>query len=216
MAFTPVERMQIKNAVERILHAPGNYRGGILEMAMVFDCNLPEEYIKQMGRDIAALLKSHSEIFRNVRLNIICWETDEKLVKEMSSLPHLQMGSCFAHYKHTKSRKRWELLAEQLKKFYARSKLIILLTDGDYFVGDTKLFDDSLRPFLYRKLMVIRCLETEDAEPKSAVPAKDMSVLSGISIWKINGETGETDETGETEETEIGETGKTEADERQI
>lgn len=182
MAFTPVERMQIKNAVERILHTPGNYRGGILEMAMVFDCNLPEEYVRKLGKDVAAMLKSHSEIFRNVRLNTIFWEGDKRLMKETASLPHLLMGSCFDNYKHIKSQKKWELLAEQLKKFYARSKLIILFTDGDYCVKDTCLFDNSLRPFLYRKMMMISCFP-EDREQMDAT--KEIQVVSGMNLWKI-------------------------------
>ncbi len=159
MAFTPIERMQIKNAIERVLHVPGNYNGGALEMAMVFDCNLPKEPICQMGKDIAALLKSHSEIFRNVRVNGIRWETDEGLVKEVTSLPHLQMGRYFEVYECTVHRKRLELLTEQLKKFYARSKIIILFTDENYCIEDAVLYKESMHPFLYRKLILVRCCQ---------------------------------------------------------
>ena len=51
MAFHAVERMQIKNAVEKVLHVTGNYQGGILEMAAVFDCNLSEDCVRRVGKD---------------------------------------------------------------------------------------------------------------------------------------------------------------------
>ncbi len=156
MAFRPVERMEIKNAVERVLHVPGNYQGGILEMAMVFDCNLSGECVRQMGKDIAALLKSHSEVFRNVRLNRICWEGDGEWEKEVTSIPRLQMESCFEGYQCRRNKKRLELLAGELKKFYARSKLILLFTDGDCRIEDEELFKENMHPFLYRKLIVIQ------------------------------------------------------------
>lgn len=164
MAFTPVERMQIKNAVERVLHVPGNFSGGTLEMAMAFDCNLPKEYIQQMGKDIAALLKSHSEVFRNVRVNGIRWEEDEVFIKELTSLPHLQMGRYFDEYECVKHCKRLELLTAQLKKFYARSKIILLFTDGNYRIEDAALYKESIHPFLYRKLIVVQCAGQQETQ----------------------------------------------------
>ena len=157
MAFTPVERMQLKNAVERILHVPGNYSGAALEMAMVFDGNLSEEYRKQLAKEIASLLKSHSETFRNVRLNLILWEGDGGFRKELSSLPGLQMGRCFPGCSSVQRRKRIELLTEDLKKFYARSKLIMLFTDGDFYVENKDRMKESMQPFLYRKMMAVYC-----------------------------------------------------------
>lgn len=156
MAFHAVERMQIKNAVEKVLHVTGNYQGGILEMAAVFDCNLSEDCVRRVGKDTAALLKSHSEIFRNVRLNTICWKGDGNLEKEVSSIPLLQMGRCFDGYWCRKENKRLELLAGDLKKFYARSKLVFLFTDGNCHVGDEGIFNENMHPFLYRKLIVVR------------------------------------------------------------
>ena len=38
-------KMNLKNAVERVLHVKGNYSGGILEMTLVVDCGLPQEYV---------------------------------------------------------------------------------------------------------------------------------------------------------------------------
>jgi hypothetical protein len=156
MAFAPVEKMQIKNAVEKALHAPGNYAGSVLEMALVFDCSLSEGQAKEAGRDIAALLKSHSEIFRNVRLNRIYWEGDGSIGNGVISLPHLQMGGGLEGYRCIQGRKRAELLAGYLKKFQARSKLILLVTDGNCLVEDEELFRENMHPFLYRKFAAIR------------------------------------------------------------
>ncbi len=156
MAFCAVERMQIKNAVEKVLHVTGNYQGGILEMAAVFDCNLSGDCVRRVGKDTAELLKSHSGIFRNVRLNTICWKGDGNLEKEVSSIPLLQMGRCFDGYRRRKENKRLELLAGELKKFYARSKLIFLFTDGNCHVGDEGIFNENMHPFLHRKLIVVR------------------------------------------------------------
>lgn len=163
MAFTPVQRMQIGNGVERVLHVPGNYNGGILEMAVVFDGNLTSEVIRQRGKDIAGLLKSHSEVFRNVRVNGIYWKEDGVFISEVTSLPKLQMGRCFEGVLEKEQRvsdigmsKRLELLTAQLKKFYARSKLILLFTDGNYRIGDEAVYRESLHPFLHRKVLVLQ------------------------------------------------------------
>lgn len=155
VAFTAVERMRLKNAVEKALHVPGNYSDGNLEMAMVFDCNLSKEFITQVGKEMASILKSHSEVFRNVRMNALQWRSDNELIKEISSLPLIQMGRYFEDYERIQSVKQIEILAEQLKIFYARSKIIILITDGEYIVGDNELLKNSLQPFLYRKLIMI-------------------------------------------------------------
>lgn len=178
MSFSLTERMQIKNAIERVLHVPGNFTGGTLEMAMVFDGNLSGECVRQLGKETAALLKSHSEIFRNVRLNTICWEGDDALVKEATSLPQLQMGNYPMGYRHIKDRKRLELLAGQLKKFYARSKIILLFTDGNCRVEEEKLFEENMHPFLYRKLIVIQ-LDTDGQDTETPSIKVHMGMNTG-------------------------------------
>ena len=35
--LTQVQKLQLKTAVQRVLHVPGNYRGGPIEMAVVAD-----------------------------------------------------------------------------------------------------------------------------------------------------------------------------------
>ena len=41
--YTDIQLLQIKNAVMRVLCVPGNYSGGILEMAIVLDGSVPAE-----------------------------------------------------------------------------------------------------------------------------------------------------------------------------
>ena len=76
-------KKNLSDAVTRVLHVPGNYNGGQLEMTLVIDCSLPREYVKQTAFDIAAALRSHSEVFRNVRLNLLYWKSNEQMENQV-------------------------------------------------------------------------------------------------------------------------------------
>ena len=170
--LTDIQLMKVKNGVMRILHVPGNYTGGILEMAVVADYHMSREELTEMSRKIANGLKHQNETFRNVRLNLIKWVSDEKIIKEVSSLPKLQMGTAYEDYAiydeadndkevqsgagQTKDKKTLDELLRQLKLFYARSKVIIVLTDGSYTVKDEKAVWEHLNPFLRRKLLILQ------------------------------------------------------------
>lgn len=182
MTLAPMARIQFKNVVERVLHVPGNYRGGTLEMAIVFDSVLDKSHVLQLGKDIADLLKSQSEIFRNVRLNTIRWISDDRIEKEISSMPFLQMGRYFDSYEQIENEKRADILAGQLKKFYARSKLILLVTDGNYLLGDRERLKSNLRPFLYKKLVIIRISANK---PEGMADTKEAAIYSGAEL--LNG-----------------------------
>ena len=161
--FTQVQLLQLKNAVMKVLHVPGNYSGGILEMAVVADYHLPYEELKESCSEIAGALKRTDEVFRNVRLNLIKWVSDDPIIKEVSALPKLQIGSCFEDYedlngktgKDAGSEKSLDELLRQLKLFYARSKIIIVITDGSYERVDEKKIQEYLHPFLGRKMIVL-------------------------------------------------------------
>lgn len=162
------------------LHVPGNYTGGRLEMAVAVDCRIPAEELKEDCAKIAAALKRQDEVFRNVRLNLIRWISDEVIEKEVSSLAVLQMGTAFsetdrkeedggqAEYqeKQEAEPKEMDELLRQLKLYYARSKVILLLTDGNYMVKDEKAVSDALNPFLKRKLVLIQKGEREENAEK--------------------------------------------------
>jgi len=151
-----LQRITLRNTVEQVLHVQGNYRGGILEMAIVFDCNIPKLTVTETAKELAVALKQQSEVFRNVRLNTIQWQSDSEFIKEITPMAYLQTGKYFEKYEYTQKEKTLEVLTEQLKKFYARSKLIIVLTDDKFKVHEQNVLDESLKPFLGKKLIFIK------------------------------------------------------------
>lgn len=155
--YTDIQLLQIKNAVMRVLHVPGNYSGGILEMAIVLDGCVPAQRLAGDCARLCAALKRTDEVFRNVRLNLIKWISDERIIKEISSLAALQMGKGFDGMESAQDGKEKSLdeLLRQLKLFYARSKLILVITDGDFQRKDEGKIQEYLHPFLGRKLIVL-------------------------------------------------------------
>lgn len=155
-----LRQKQLKNMVERILHVPGGYSGGILEMALICDYHMPGEELKQITGDIVATLKKHSEVFRNVRLNFLKWIDDEHIVKEVIPMAYVQMGTVFgedeARGLEATGPKSLEELTRQLKLFCARSKLVIVVTDGSYCIGNIKKVKEHFQPFLHRKMMLVQ------------------------------------------------------------
>lgn len=176
--LTDMQILKIKNAVMRVLHVPGNDTGGNLEMAVAVDYDIPTAELKEDCAKIAAALKRQDEVFRNVRLNLIRWVSDEVILKEVSSLSVLQMGTAFsktdngttcggqAECAKKKEPKSIDELLRQMKLFYARSKVILLLTDGNYIVKDEKAVSEALNPFLKRKLVLIERGEKEENAEK--------------------------------------------------
>lgn len=175
--MTPVEKLQFKNAALRVLHAPGgplsskgsrpvprqladaadSSKAGMpktsLEMTLIFDCALPEEIVRAAGADIISALKSADEIFRNVRCNIVWWKSDGKIIHEVTAAPMIQMGRCFQGWEPIAETKHPENLIADLKKFQARSRLLIVVAGDQIKIEDGKLLHDSLNPFLYHRLI---------------------------------------------------------------
>lgn len=169
--LTQIQLLQIKNAAVRILHVPGNYSGGNLEMAVVADYHMPYEELKERCAQIAGALKQTDEVFRNVRVNLIKWVSDECIIKEISSLSMFQMGRAFEDYeeyhkplsgrednekKSADEEKSVDELFRQLKLFYARSKIILIITDGSFKVVEEEKVREYLNPFLKRKLLTVQ------------------------------------------------------------
>ena len=95
--FTQVQKLQLRNEVQRVLHVPGNYTGGILEMAIVIDHCLTKEQVKETVKEIVQTLKQTDQVFRNVRLNVIDWYSDdhfEKNVKGMKANGNPPCNAC--------------------------------------------------------------------------------------------------------------------------
>lgn len=159
--WNAVKGMKLNQMVERILHVPGNFSGGILEMTMVFDMALEPEIAKQLGKSIAGGLKKHSEVFRNVRLNMVQWQSDMAISNEVVPLMQLMMDSFYQKHSwgNGESERHLSALAEYLKLFHARSKVILLVTGNEFFEKeDTEDYDrlkKALEPFLGKKLGII-------------------------------------------------------------
>ena len=155
MELGMIQLLRMKQGVERILHVPGNYKGGILEMALVIDCGLPAEEAKEQVQGIVKALKSHSETFRNVRFNVIWWKSDREIATEVLPMAAMQLGTPFDGYEQKQEDKCIDKLLENLKLFQARSKLILLLCKGDFSVQDPEKCMESLKPFLGRKMLLL-------------------------------------------------------------
>ena len=160
MNLSPVFLMQLKNTVERILHVPGNYTGGILEMAVVLDHNVSREDIKELVPQVFRSLKMHSEIFRNVRLNMVQWEDDDVITNQVTPMSMAGLSSYYEDYESQNRRKDFLKLVQYLKLFQARSKLIILVTDAANEEGTPESLKAAMQPFLDKKLMQIVVGET--------------------------------------------------------
>lgn len=158
MSLTQLQKLQLNKQVDRILHAPGNQPVGKqqLEMAFVLDCSDGIEYIKTTTQDAVAALKAHDKIFQNVRSNVVFWNK-ESIKTETMPMSFIQMGKPFVDWGKTnvdKSSKLDELCA-YLKLYHARSKCIILFTEGNYELGDKENLKQSLNPFLKHKLLLV-------------------------------------------------------------
>jgi len=155
MNLSPVFLMQFKKTVERILHVPGNYKGGVLEMAVVLDHNVSREAVQDLVPQLFRSLKMHSEVFRNVRLNMVHWESDDTIAGQVAPMSMAGMTSYYEAYECRTVRKDFMKLVQYLKLFQARAKLIILITDGANEEGTGETLKAAMQPFLDKKLMQI-------------------------------------------------------------
>ena len=155
MNLSPVFLMQFKNTIERILHVKGNYNGGILEMAIVLDHSVEKEQVTELVPQLIRTLKMHSEVFRNVRLNVVDWESDEHIHTQVSPMAMAGIASYYDGYEQQVGRKDFSKLIAYLKLFQARAKVIILLTDGRFASASPEREKASMQPFLDKKLMQV-------------------------------------------------------------
>ena len=70
----------------------------------------------------------------------------------MNKIPNRQ-AICDVLLEQAKEDKCMDELVRQLKLFYARSKLIILLTDREPTVNDEQTVKNNMQPFLRKKLI---------------------------------------------------------------
>lgn len=158
MSLTQIQKLQLNRQVDRILHAPGNQPAGRqqLEMAFVLDCSSDIEYIKTTTQDIVATLKAHDKIFQNVRSNVVYWR-ENHISTETMPMSFIQMGKPFVDLEETAVDKlpKFDDLCAYLKLYHARSKCIVLVTNGNYELGEKDKIKENLNPFLKQKLLLV-------------------------------------------------------------
>lgn len=153
MELTEIGALQIAKRVDAILHVPGNYRGGNLEMTIVIDTTLAREDFKDAVAAVVKALKRGNEIFRNVRLNLVFW--GQETTAEVTSMAMLMTGGAFQEYHACPQKKNYEELFAYLKKFHARSKVVLVFMDRGNEVSDAQAAREALSPFLKSKLLLI-------------------------------------------------------------
>lgn len=153
MELTELGALQIAKRAEAILRVPGNYRGGNLEMTIVIDTSLELEDFKEAVAAVVRALKREDEIFRNVRLNLVFWgqETETETVP----MAMLMTGGAFSGYQCCPCKKCYEALFSYLKKFHARSKIVLVFADERNEVLDAQAAREALSPFLKSKILLI-------------------------------------------------------------
>lgn len=149
-----VEKKKLKDAVERVLHVPGNFTGTVLEMTLVLDHKNQKEYIKENTKDIITALKSKGEVFKNVRLNVAHWKSDEDITNEVTAMSLLLLDRYYENYNFEDVEKSPKALLEYLKKFHARSKLVIIVSDD--FTMEKAQFEACSKPFLGKKSILVK------------------------------------------------------------
>ena len=156
MSISGLKALQISKMADHILHVPGNYRGGNLEMTVVISSRLEIISLKENLKAVTDALKRSNEVFRNVRLNFVCVREDGSFENKVIPLVFLQTGKCF------ETEDEWQMpstplseLFAYLKLFHARSKIVLIFADRDYDLGDKEKAKEALNPFLKQKLLLI-------------------------------------------------------------
>lgn len=157
MSISGLKALQISKMADHILHVPGNYRGGNLEMTVVISSRLDVVSLKENVKVVVDALKRSNEIFRNVRLNFVT-PKEEGFLNEVVPLVFLQTGKVFdskIQFGETMITAPLSEICSYLKLFHARSKLVLIFTDAVYEMGDKAILKEALNPFLKQKLLII-------------------------------------------------------------
>ena len=108
MELTEIGALQIAKKADAILHIPGNYRGGNLEMTIVIDTSLELKSFTEAVAAVVRSLKRESEIFRNVRLDLVFWGRETRM--QVTSMAMLLTGGAYDGYKCDPHKKYYEEL----------------------------------------------------------------------------------------------------------
>ena len=138
-----------------ILHSPCNIPNKMFEMTVVLDCSLSQEKMKEVVPHLLKTLKRHSDVFANVRLNMVRWLDDDSIKNQVMPMSMAMLNSYYEDYESKQVTKDYQKLMQNLKLFHARSKLIIVVTDEKYGVKNEEVLKRIMQPFLYRKVMKV-------------------------------------------------------------
>lgn len=127
-------------------------------MTIVISSRLDVVSLKENIKAVVDALKRSSEVFRNVRLNLVRAKAEGGFENKVVPLIFLQTGKIPEdnnRHEETMAIASLSEICSYLKLFHARSKLIIIFTDTEYNRGDKAVLKEALNPFLKQKLLVI-------------------------------------------------------------
>lgn len=160
--LSPVFKQKFENSVERILHVPGNYDPAkILEMTVVVDTSLEKELVTAVLPELLYSLKALDKVFQNVRFHLAYWK-DEGVTDRVCPMLLAMSEGFYGDYAHVPAEKPLEDLVEYLRVLHARSKLILLLTNGAYRIENEEQVKQHMQPFLQKKMMEVRVQGTPE------------------------------------------------------
>lgn len=154
---------KFKDIAERILHVPGNYRGGVLEMAVVVDTGISRKTLAFILPQLLKALKQQGNVFMNVRFNYVKWLA-EGAKNQVCPMMLPMTESFYEDYESDSEEKDITELIDYLKVFQARAKLIILLTNQDTDKWKKEDIRQRMQPFLDKKMMVVKLDATEEIQ----------------------------------------------------
>ena len=155
----------------------------ILEMTLVIDRRIPTDALEAFLPDLVRSLKRHDDVFRDVRMNLVEWTADGTCNNTVVPMLRLTMSGFYEELERERctggnwvaaenqaaggdqvaagnqtaaKQKTYQNLYAYLKKFHARSRLVILLCAAGHADGDAEEKKKELLPFLWRKLIRIQ------------------------------------------------------------
>lgn len=130
-------------------------------MTVIVDTCLRRELAAGILPQLLLALKKNGNVFRNVRFNYMLWEPSG--VKNRVCPMMLPMTESFYDdYASCDGDKDFGALADDLKLFHARSKLLILLTDREIPAWKDVENRRRMQPFLDKKLMIVQAKSPEE------------------------------------------------------
>lgn len=160
MNLSPVFLHQFRDQVQRVLHVRGNFTDPVLEMTLVTDHSVDRAQMAEAVPALLRALKQQGDVFRNVRFNLADWLEDDRMENRVIPMMTVMVNGFFDTYRQLPGEKRIECLYQYLKFYHARSKLILLVTDGKYCLKEEEAAREACKPFLGKKL--IRIMISED------------------------------------------------------